>query len=455
MLDWRGTIAGRHLNGTPQVVAASLTVLRDAQGALTGRLCICANITEQTRLQEKYERALRLQSIGMLAAGVAHDFNNILTPIQMGVTMLRERHPHRDDLELLDGIQACVARGAAVTRQILGFAQGGGSEARSIQVNPILREVGTIVRETFPRSITLEADTPSNLWSVMANPTQIHQVLLNLCVNARDAMPQGGRLRLGGRNCVLDEEAAARIEGARKGAWLVLFVEDTGTGIAPELLPHIWEPFFTTKPGEKGTGLGLSTVRDIVEVHAGFIAVDTAAGHDTAFRVFLPAVGPSTLKQEPDAPRQIPGGGSERILVVDDELVVREMTKVALTKAGYRITAMANGAIALKTIRALPDQFDLVLTDIDMPELDGSKLAAALATIRPNLPVMAMSGLPSKSAGMDPARFSGGFLPKPFTVEGLFRAVREALDHTALGALTGHNGNEPAAPVYAIPASDR
>ena len=428
LTDWRGTLSCRHRNGTPQMVAVSVTVLRDAYGEPTGRLTLGADITEQTRLKETYERALRVQSLGMLAAGVAHDFNNILTPIGMSVEMLRARLSHRDDLKLLEGIQACATRGAAMTRQILGFAQGVGSEARAIQVRIILREVADIVRETFPHSITLETDAPSDLWPVMANSTQIHQVLLNLCVNARDAMPQGGRLRLGGCNCVLDEEAAARMEGARKGAWLVLFVEDTGTGIAPDLLLRIWEPFFTTKSRATGTGLGLSTVRDIVETHAGFSAVETTAGRGTAFRVFLPAIGSSTRQQEPGAPRKTPRGDGEKILVVDDEIVIRDMTKVALTKAGYWVATAANGAEALEMIKARPELFDLVLADIDMPELDGAKLASALSVIRPTLPVAAMSGLSNKSANVDPAQFSGEFLPKPFTVEELFRAVRQALE---------------------------
>ena len=428
LADWRGTLSCRHRNGTPQVVAVSVTVLRDAHGEPTGRLTLGADITEQTRLQDKYERALRLQSIGMLAAGVAHDFNNILTPIGIGVSMLRERLSHRNDLKLLEGILACVARGAAVTRQILGFAQGVGSEARASQLTPILREVADIVSETFPRAIILDTDVPADLWPVMANPTQIHQVLLNLCVNARDAMPQGGRLRLGGRNCVLDEEAAACIEGARKGAWLVLFIEDTGAGIAPELLPRIWEPFFTTKPDETGTGLGLSTVRSIVEAHAGFIAVDSTAGDGTTFRVYLPAIASSTLQPESGAPRAVSGGGGESILVVEDERGVREVIKTALTEAGYRVAAAANGIEALRMFEARPKQYDLVLTDIDMPMLNGAKLALAVDEIRPDLAVLAMSGLSLKSDGVDPALFSGGFLPKPFTVDELYRAVRRAFE---------------------------
>jgi CheY-like chemotaxis protein len=339
---------------------------------------------------------------------------------------------------LLEGIRACVARGAAVARQILGFAQGVGSETRAIQVTPILGEVADIIRETFPRSITLDRDTPADLWAIMANPTQIHQLVLNLCVNARDAMPEGGRLRLGARNCVLDEESAASIEGARKGAWLVLFVQDTGPGIAHDLLPRIWEPFFTTKSGEAGTGLGLSTVRDIVETHAGFVAVDTAPDWGTAFRVFLPAIRSSNLQQEPDAPRETPGQGGERILVVDDDTAVGKVTQAALTEAGYRVATVANGAEALEIIKARPEQFDLVLTDIDMPVLSGAKLALALAALRPALPVMAMSGLSIKSDGLDPAQFSGGFLPKPFTSDELFRGVRRALEHGSAGESNHH-----------------
>ena len=434
MTDWRGTLSCRHLNGTIAVVTVSVTVLRDSQGQATGRLCICTDVTEQTQIKDKFERALRLQSIGMLAAGVAHDFNNILTPIGMSVAMLRDRISYPEDIELLEGIQACVFRGSSITRQILGFAQGAGSEARTLEVSPILREVAGIVRETFPRSIALKTNSSSDLWQVMGNSTQIHQVLLNLCVNARDAMPQGGELRLSGRNCLLDEESAALIEGARKGAWLVLSVEDTGTGISPEDLPRMWEPFFTTKSIETGTGLGLSTVRSIVESHAGFISVDTAAGRGTAFRIFLPAITSSTLRQGTQVQGNILKGNGERILVVEDQSWIRELTKTALVKAGYRVTTSVNGVEALGMFTTDPEKHDLVLTDIDMPELDGAKLALAIGAMRPTLPVVAMSGLSSKSADVDPAQFSGGFLQKPFTVDDLYGTVRKALErYRAIG----------------------
>ncbi|MHB0962035.1 MAG: PAS domain-containing hybrid sensor histidine kinase/response regulator [Gemmatimonadaceae bacterium] len=446
LTDWRGTVACRIRDGTPQVVATSVTTLRDAHGQPTGRLFICADITEQRRLREQYERALRLQSIGMLAAGVAHDVNNILTPIHLSVPMLRERLSHADDLALLDNIQACVARGAAIVRQILSFSRGTGTEARAIQVKHVLQEVAGIVRETFPRSINLESDVPGDLWPVMADPTRLHQLLLNLCVNARDAMPNGGRLRVGARNCELDEDAAARIEGARAGTWLVLTVEDDGTGIAPELLPRIWDPFVTTKSDGMGTGLGLSAVKDIVETHTGFIAVDTVAGRGTTFRVFLPASVTSTLAADPGMPRELPGGGGERILVVDDEPLIRELTRTALARAGYRVATAANGTAALETIRAHPEEFDLILTDIDMPELNGAQLASAVAAMRPTLPVTAMSGLSSPTAGVDPARFSGGSLAKPFTADELFRTVRLALNLGTPSTSTLADSSAPSVP---------
>lgn len=434
MTDWRGRVACRAHDQTPQVVAASVTTLRNARGQPTGRLFICADITEQTRLREKYERSLRLQSIGMLAAGVAHDVNNILTPIHLSVPMLRESLSQQDDLALLDTIQACVARGAAIVRQILSFAQGAGTEARAIQVRHVLREVADIVRETFPRSITIESDIPPDLWPVIADPTRLHQMLLNLCVNARDAMPSGGRLRLGARNCELDEDGAARIEGARAGDWVVLTVEDTGTGISMDLLPRIWDPFVTTKPEGMGTGLGLAAVKEIVETHTGFIAVETVAGRGTTFRVFLPASSASTLTLDSGTPREGPAGSGEWILVVDDESLIRKLTTTALAKAGYRVTMADNGAEALDMIKARPEQFDLVLTDIDMPELNGAQLAAAVAAMRPTLPVVAMSGLSSPTSGVEPATFSGGSLPKPFTGDELLRVVREALVHRASSA---------------------
>lgn len=427
MLDWQGTITCRHRNGTPQVVATSITVVRDEDGVATGRVCIGTDITEFSRLREKYERSQRLQTIGMLAAGIAHDLRNTLTPVTLGVQLLRERVQDTEDLQLLDTMQAATARAAAVVRQILGFTRGMGDQPQLIQAQHILREVAGIVHDTFCRSIVVEESIPADLWPVMANPTQLHQVLLNLCVNARDAMPDGGVLRMGGRNCHMDERTAAAIEGARPGAWVVLTVQDTGEGIAPESLPHIWEPFFTTKSLGQGTGLGLSTVRDIVAAHAGFVSVTSTPGSGSTFEVYLPAAGLGAMSEPAPEPVGVLVGHGELVLVVDDERAVREAVMTLLTKAGYSVVAAVHGAAAVGEMRASPDRFNLVLTDIDMPELDGYGLAEAVRSIRPSLPIVAMSALPVEDTA--PARCFAAWLAKPFSGAVLLDTVRRALGH--------------------------
>src|ERR1019366_4811044 len=276
-------------------------------------------LPEKCLMDEQSLRAQRLESIGMLASGIAHDLNNVLAPIILAAPELREHATHPDDLRIITSLEKSAERGVALVRQILAFAQGVGGGRQLVDVRHLLRETINVILETFPKNIRLEDDVPTNLVPIMADPTQIHQVILNLCVNARDAMPAGGTLRLRAENCRLDQEAASRFEGAAAGSWLVLHIEDTGMGIPDEALSHIWEPFFTTKEAGKGTGLGLSTVRGIVISHHGFVELDTAAGRGTTFRVFLPALESASPRQITVAPFALPEGRGELILVVDDE----------------------------------------------------------------------------------------------------------------------------------------
>src|SRR5580658_5331902 len=241
------------------------------------------------RLDQQYQRTQRLESIGMLASGIAHDLNNVLAPIILAAPVLREHATNPEDLRIITSLEKSAERGVELVRQILSFAHGAGSVQQIVQIKHLLQEALTVAGETFPKNIRVEDNFPGNLWPIMADPTQIHQVLLNLCVNARDAMQDGGTLWLSAENCLLDEVTARKIGGARPGAWVVLHVEDSGTGIPAEALSQIWEPFFTTKGEGKGTGLGLSTVRSIVENHNGFISLKTQPGRGTIFRVYLPA----------------------------------------------------------------------------------------------------------------------------------------------------------------------
>jgi PAS domain S-box-containing protein len=400
---------------------------------IDGRRCLIGvgtDISEKKKLQEQFLRAQRLEGIGMLAAGIAHDLNNVLTPILMAGPMLRVRATDPLDQRLLQTLEHSAERGAALVRQILAFAHGTTGEPRLMQVKHLARDIVEMIEETFPKSIKLDQHFPADTWPIRANPTQIHQVLLNLCVNARDAMPRGGVLRLRTGNRQLAPEQAVDIPGARAGAFVTIEVEDTGTGIPPEALAHIWEPFFTTKQAGKGTGLGLSTVRGIVESHQGFIELQTAAGKGTTFRVSLPAAESDTPANQLAAPPFLPRGSGELLLLVDDEATNRDVTHATLARYGYRVLAAASGTEAVSVFIPRSDEIRLLITDLHMPNLDGASLTRILQRIKPGLKVLAISGLsadPATAATEKPEQFATDYLPKPFKPEALLLKVHKLL----------------------------
>jgi PAS domain S-box-containing protein len=288
---WQGEVPVQTRDGRKAITEMFMSLIHDNAGRAQARLVIGVDITEKKKIEEQFLRAQRMENLGLLAAGIAHDFNNILTPVLMAAPMLREHLADRDDRQLLVTVEQSALRGAALVRQILSFAQGSESTRLLVQPRQIAEELAALIRETFPSSLNFEHAIDPNTWPVLANPTQLHQVLLNFCVNARDALPDGGTLRLRLANCELDAAGAARFPEGRAGKFVLLEVSDTGGGIPPEILPRIWDPFFSTKAPDKGTGLGLSTVRGIVSSHAGFCTVSSTVGRGTTFRVYLPAAG--------------------------------------------------------------------------------------------------------------------------------------------------------------------
>jgi CheY-like chemotaxis protein len=345
----------------------------------------------------------------------------------MAVSLLRTRVSNPGDLRMLDILEKSADRGAGLVRQILGFVHGMGGEPRVLQVKHLLHDISEIITGTFPKSIVLEEQVPNDLWPILANPTQIHQVLLNLCVNARDAMPQGGTLTLGAANCVLDVADAQAIEGAAPGAWLVLHVEDTGTGIAPELLERIWEPFFTTKAAGEGTGLGLSTVRGIIGAFHGFMTLKTEAGRGTTIRAYLPVAPVNAVGETSFSPFEIEQGRGELILFVDDEQPICDMLAATLAHGGYRTVVASNGEEALAVLGDKLKDISLVITDLDMPRMGGETLARAIRIISPSMKILVMSGLANRYSREKPCDFASAFLQKPFTVDSLLNQVQRLL----------------------------
>lgn len=396
------------------------------------RLVMAEDITEKKKLEEQYLRAQRLESLGQLASGIAHDLNNMLAPVLFAAPLLRGSVTAERDLNILDTLERSAERGSSLVRQVLAFAQGNSEAFRVTQLKHIARDVVGILEVTLPKSITLETHIPSDAWPVDANPTQIHQVLLNLGVNARDAMPEGGTLGIALKNRTLSLDEAERIPGAKRGDWLVLEVSDTGMGIPPEILPRIWDSFFTTKATGKGTGLGLATVRSIVTAHLGFVEVDTAVGRGTTFRVFLPASRVEGEKPDTMPPIPTDRGREEHVLIVDDDELVRDIIKTVLSQHGYRVIDCADGVEAIVQYNTRSRDIALVITDVDMPNLNGAVLAGTLRKLSPRLRIIAMSGHNSDGVGkailQEAKELTNAFLAKPFTAAALLKTVHSVLE---------------------------
>ncbi len=414
-------------DGTERWILDSGTPIRGEDGAIVSMGGVARDVTDGKAAEELMLRAQRLENIGMLAAGIAHDFNNALAPIVMCCSILRPHVADASGQRLLDTMEKGAARSVALVRQLLSFAHGANGQRQLLQTRHVLRELVELAEVTFPKSIEVVSQLPGDLWPVVANATQIHQVFLNLCVNARDAMPAGGVLCVTGTNRTLDATAAANIPDARPGNFLAVEIRDTGTGIPAHVLPRIWEPFYTTKGEGKGTGLGLSTVRGIVHQHGGFAAIETHPDHGTAFTIYLPAgegIDHGEALQQDAPPAR---GNGELILVVDDEEPVRTTAAEILGGYGYQTLTACDGAEAIAIFAPRAGEVRLVLTDQHMPLLGSAGLLTALHRIKPGVPVIEMSGF---NGGESPSRspFSTAFLAKPFQAETLLSIVRSALD---------------------------
>jgi two-component system cell cycle sensor histidine kinase/response regulator CckA len=432
---WRGEVPFQTRDGRPITVEFLMFLIRDDAGRPIGRISIGTDITEKKQFEEQALRAQRIENLGTLAAGIAHDFNNALAPIIMAGPLLQKLVTDPSAQQMLNIVNTSSARSAALVRQMLSFARGTSSEKLLAQIDHVLREVIDLARSSFPKSIEIDTDLPNDLWPIMGDPTQMHQVFLNLCVNARDAMPEGGKLTVAARNRVLDAAQAAKIEGGRAGNFLTVEVRDTGTGIAPEVLEKMFEPFFTTKDVGKGTGLGLSTVLGIVSHHDGFVSVHTSTardrGHGTEFTVYLPAAA-GEVAGPPQAHGNLPQRGrGELILVVDDEESVRAICSKVLISQGYQVVTATDGVNAIEVFGKHTHEIKLLLTDAQMPGLGGAALISALRRMNPGLPVISMSGAAAPS-GKEHRMSAEAFLPKPFEAMTLLVMVRRQLDEASV-----------------------
>jgi len=420
--EWIGELAQKSAHGRDLIVASRWTLIRDAAGAPHSILLINTDITEKKRLEEDFLRAQRLESVGALAAGMAHDLNNALAPVLMGVQLLRKNSQDEEIGRMLAVMEANTHRGADMVRQVLLFSRGQDAGREPLALGALLRDMERVARQTFPKSINVATLAPPDLWPVLGNATQLHQALLNLCVNARDAMPNGGQLTLAADNVALTAQEAAGITGAAPGSFVMIVVSDTGCGISAEALPRVFEPFFTTKPVGQGTGLGLSTTARIVHQHGGFVQVKSELHQGTTFELYLPCATicatPEDQRPSPPPPR----GSGQLILVADDEESAREMISLALKTHGYEVFTAANGAEALALFEQRQKDIALTLIDSDMPALSGEQTIPLLRARDPGAAIVLMTGNTNVLA---PAGIV--LLAKPFPVHELLTAVAARL----------------------------
>ncbi|WP_337886273.1 response regulator [Fischerella thermalis] len=419
---WEGELQQITKTGQEITVESRWTLVKDFDNTTQCFLVVNTDITQKKLLESQFLRAQRLESIGTLASGIAHDLNNVLAPILMTAQLLESQLNDERSKRLLPILISNAKRGANLVKQVLSFTRGMEGDRTLLQLKHIVREIQQVIRETFPKSIDVSTSIPPSLWTIYGDATQLHQVLMNLCVNARDAMPNGGTLTICAENFLVDENYARMHLDAKVGAYVAITVADTGVGIAPEIIDRIFEPFYTTKEFGKGTGLGLSTVLGIVKSHGGFVSVYSEIGKGSQFKVFLPAQQTPESLEEPE--KELPTGNGELILVVDDEDSIRDITKTSLETHNYKAITASDGIEAIALYAEHRDEISVVLTDMLMPSMDGLTTIRTLKKINPNVKIIAVSGLASTEK-VNAAADIGvkAFLSKPYTAKQLLQTI--------------------------------
>jgi PAS domain S-box-containing protein len=427
--QWTGEFRIPQPTGGERIVLARWTLLREPPYSPLRVLAILTDITERKQIEAQLLHAQRMQGIGALAGGIAHDLNNLLAPILMAAPLLRETVEDPESRAMLETMEQCAQRGADIIRQLLTFARGTPGTRVPVPIRHLLRDMEKIIRETFPRNIQPELHAPRELWSVQGDPTQLHQALMNLCVNARDAMPHGGVLRLAAENVEVDETFATLDPQAKPGRYVCIIVSDTGAGIPPEIQDRIFDPFFTTKEVGKGTGLGLPTVLGIVRGHGGFLRFKSILGQGTTFELYFPATEEQVPAKPAPEPALPPPALGQTVLVVDDEASVRDMLKRALEKHGYRVLLAAEGNEALSLYERYRHEVCIILTDMLMPGLDGPGLVRALRARGVDLPILGMTGVAERLAIHNLEQLAlETLLVKPFLTRDLLWALHQVLE---------------------------
>jgi PAS domain S-box-containing protein len=416
----------RRKSGTAGLGLASFELIEEQDQKCV--LSFFHDITEKKAFERQMMRNQRIESIGSLAGGIAHDLNNALTPILMTVELLRMTYNEPGALRMLDVLQASAERGAEMVKQVLTFARGIEGKHSLVQLRHVLTDIVEMATQTFPKTIQIKQSIPKDLWPVDGDSTQLHQVFLNLCVNARDSMPSGGTLMISAKNVYVEEKDKKIYPAATAGAYTTISVVDSGTGIPVQIQERIFEPFFTTKEEGKGTGLGLSTVRGIVKNHNGFLSLESAEGKGTHFKIFLPAQATGST-ESPDKPQPIvPLGNGEGILVADDESLVRDIARQVLETFGYQVFTAANGAEAVAICAQNSGRINVLLTDLRMPVMNGAAAIEAIRSIAPEIKIIVATAetVSDKTKNFIPST-AQAVLQKPYTPEKLLLTIHELL----------------------------
>ncbi len=428
--EWQGEMRQITKSGKEIIVESRWTLVQNNTGDAKSILIVNTDVTEKKKIEAQFLRAQRMDSIGALAGGIAHDLNNVFAPIMTAVEVLQVRYANEErNQRILNTIASNVRRGSDMVKQILSFARGVEGERAPLNMAELIFEIERILQETFPKSINIRSKAPKNLWMVSGDATQLHQVLLNLCVNARDAMPEGGMLKIEARNVKLDREFTSIHLNTFGGKYVLIQVIDTGVGIPADIIDRIFEPFFTTKESGKGTGLGLSTAIAIVNSHRGLLNVQSEVGKGTTFEIYLPAATeedflPAAAPEAADLPR----GNGELILLVDDETSILDITKMTLETYGYTTMIARDGAEAVGLYARNKDKIALVITDMMMPVMDGIATIRALRELNPHVKIIASSGyLEDAKISQFIGREMEAFLQKPYSNEQLLTLLHRQL----------------------------
>ncbi len=425
---WLGELHQMTKEGKTIIVQSRWTLVKDKEGKPKSIMMINTDITEQKKFENELYRSQRIESINTLAGGIAHDLNNVLSPILMSVNLLKKKLKDEQSLKVLSILERNSWRGANLIKQLMLFARGAEGKHVDLQITSVIGEIEKIVTETFPKYIKFIIEVADNIFTISGDDTQLHQVLINLCVNARDAMPNGGTLHISAENVYIDENFVRTHSGAKIGPYITMTVSDTGIGMTPETQERLFEPFFTTKGIGKGTGLGLSIVQGIVKSHGGFITVFSEYGEGATFKVYLPAIQKESVQTVQEAQEKLPKGNGELVLVVDDEPEILEIFKAALEEYGYKVLTASDGAESVAIYLQHAKEISVIIIDMMMPIMDGASVIRALRKINPYVKIIASSGLLEHGKLKKDSIDSQAFLNKPCTAEQLLETLHQVLN---------------------------